>query len=271
MTHRTCDHPGCNKPHRARGLCATHYNQKHAPNRHKKKLVECVICGVTVERWGGGGRKLGSVCSTACRTRAAAMLRGEKPELPPDHSELPPDHWARWYGKASAWPRYGLLECKWCRATFAARVSHQRCCSPQCTARARKGVKTPLDKLASTPRRCTRCGGEYLSAYIARVHCSDLCRDLDADDRGATLHHGWIRPAIRAAIYARDGYQCKLCGEPVDTAADPQRDDWAPTLDHIIPRSKGGTHDVSNLRTAHRWCNSVRGDRDDAELFEPTA
>ena len=46
---------------------------------------------------------------------------------------------------------------------------------------------------------------------------------------------------------------------------------WSPTLDHVIPRSKGGSDDRSNLRTAHLWCNSLRGDGgeySDAEIRE---
>ena len=268
MTQRTCEHPGCNKPHRARGLCATHYNQVHAPNRHKKKLVKCAACGAEIMRASGGGRVVGNACSNKCRAKIAAMRRGERGKL---RTELPADHWARWYGKASAWPRYGFAECAWCSAPFVMLSSNHACCSRTCMWRRDKGVTRSAADRAAEVRSCARCGQSYRHAIANRRHCSDLCRDLDADDRGAALHHGWIRPSIRAAIYERDGYQCKLCNEPVDTTADPQRDDWAPTLDHIIPRSKGGTHDVSNLRTAHRWCNSVRGDRDDADLFEPTA
>lgn len=34
----------------------------------------------------------------------------------------------------------------------------------------------------------------------------------------------------------------------------------APTIDHIIPVSKGGTNDESNLQTAHWSCNSIKSD-----------
>jgi 5-methylcytosine-specific restriction endonuclease McrA len=46
---------------------------------------------------------------------------------------------------------------------------------------------------------------------------------------------------------------------------DPRRSDWRapgfPTLDHLIPASKGGTDDPENLKLAHRSCNRAKGDR----------
>lgn len=36
--------------------------------------------------------------------------------------------------------------------------------------------------------------------------------------------------------------------------------DNAPSLDHVIPRSRGGVSALSNLVLAHRRCNEKRGD-----------
>jgi 5-methylcytosine-specific restriction endonuclease McrA len=57
----------------------------------------------------------------------------------------------------------------------------------------------------------------------------------------------------RQHIYERDGYTCKLCRAPLtpETA----------TLDHVIPRSKGGSGAVNNLVTACRTCNQKKGDK----------
>jgi hypothetical protein len=54
----------------------------------------------------------------------------------------------------------------------------------------------------------------------------------------------------RERIYERDGYRCVECGETDDL-----------TLDHIHPRSRGGSDRDPNLRTLCRSCNSSKGAR----------
>lgn len=75
---------------------------------------------------------------------------------------------------------------------------------------------------------------------------------------GSTGSTSWISAAERYAIYARDGWVCWICNEPVDRDAD-ILDNRYPSLDHVLPRKHGGTHSPNNLRTAHRQCNSKRG------------
>lgn len=58
---------------------------------------------------------------------------------------------------------------------------------------------------------------------------------------------------------------CWWCGEPIryDITGRPAgRHPLAFTLDHLTPLSKGGSLlDRSNARSAHRRCNSARGNR----------
>jgi hypothetical protein len=61
-----------------------------------------------------------------------------------------------------------------------------------------------------------------------------------------------------AALADRDGWVCWLC----DGAIDPSLARSLPgaaSIDHVVPRSRGGTSDLRNLRLAHRRCNSRRG------------
>jgi 5-methylcytosine-specific restriction endonuclease McrA len=58
-------------------------------------------------------------------------------------------------------------------------------------------------------------------------------------------------PATRAAVMLRDLNTCQYCG----TA--PGRDEL--TVDHVIPRSRGGSHSWQNLVTACKRCNQKKG------------
>lgn len=35
--------------------------------------------------------------------------------------------------------------------------------------------------------------------------------------------------------------------------------DWYPSIDHVIPVSKGGLHSWENVKLAHRKCNTRKG------------
>ena len=55
----------------------------------------------------------------------------------------------------------------------------------------------------------------------------------------------------RQSLYRRDGGICGICGEPVPF--------FLASIDHIRPRSKGGSNADFNLRITHRACNQERG------------
>ncbi len=60
------------------------------------------------------------------------------------------------------------------------------------------------------------------------------------------------RPRVkltRREIFVRDRYTCQYCGVAHGDL----------TLDHVIPRSKGGAHTWENLVTACRSCNHRKG------------
>jgi 5-methylcytosine-specific restriction endonuclease McrA len=61
----------------------------------------------------------------------------------------------------------------------------------------------------------------------------------------------WKVPAVsRREIFKRDSYQCQYCGNRKQL-----------TIDHIIPRSKGGKHIWNNVVTACATCNGRKGNR----------
>ena len=61
-------------------------------------------------------------------------------------------------------------------------------------------------------------------------------------------------PLTRRAVFARDGGRCVYCSAP------------ATSLDHVIPKSRGGPHSWDNVVSACGRCNHVKADRGIAEL-----
>ncbi|CAN5503917.1 HNH endonuclease [soil metagenome] len=53
----------------------------------------------------------------------------------------------------------------------------------------------------------------------------------------------------RREVFMRDGYTCQYCGRRTHDL----------TLDHVIPRSRGGKHIWENLASACRTCNHKKG------------
>lgn len=68
----------------------------------------------------------------------------------------------------------------------------------------------------------------------------------------------WHRRVAR--VYEQHGYVCWICRDPIDPQI-PWPHSRAKTVDHVIPRSKGGGSSVENLRPAHHGCNTTRGDQ----------
>jgi 5-methylcytosine-specific restriction endonuclease McrA len=58
-------------------------------------------------------------------------------------------------------------------------------------------------------------------------------------------------PLTRKNVLKRDGYQCQYCGTK----------DRPMTVDHIIPKTRGGKDDWKNLVCACVKCNNKKGDR----------
>lgn len=61
-------------------------------------------------------------------------------------------------------------------------------------------------------------------------------------------------------LVERDGPRCWVCGNEVDPCA-PAGAPASASVDHVVPRARGGGSETANLRLAHRACNGRRGSR----------
>lgn len=195
---RTCSIEGCGNKHRARGLCATHYNQQ-LPNRHRKVEHKCDLCGSTMlKQLGQEKRYTHMYCSQLCRDYA---------RFGPTSCTIPRDHWARWYGVASEWNPPVIRntgECAWCGGHNPRHLSAAYC-SLACKKRASKVRRKGREHGAP---------GEYTWAQVTRLwlrldRACAYCRQptplsqVDPDhvvplSRGGLNSQGNILPSCRA-------------------------------------------------------------------------
>ncbi len=86
-----------------------------------------------------------------------------------------------------------------------------------------------------------------------RARCTDR-----QNKRNAILYTVFIEDVTLEFLFERDGGRCQLCGCELSMATkwpDPR----TPTRDHVVPLSKGGTHERGNLQLACAECNIRKG------------
>lgn len=110
------------------------------------------------------------------------------------------------------------------------------------------------------------CGSTFDGDKRRHRYCSEECflgnrhkaNWKHANKRRMRLRRAFVESFDRVEIFERDGWICQLCMEPtVRGAAWPNQ--LMPSLDHIIPVSKGGKHSRANAQTSHLGCNIRKG------------
>lgn len=234
MPQRTCGVDGCPKPHRARGLCVTHYNRQYMPDeRHLKMVVACAWCGVECFK-AATQRYERRFCSLHCRD--TWRRRDRLPVLYVGTEHLP---------HVDAWtPRKRYAEQKLARALRSTSASRW---------------------VAGT---CARCAEPFNSRAInsSGRYCSDDCKRAQGRSRRrARKRMAAHQPYARTDIFERDGYRCHLCKRMTKRSAvvpHPR----APVIDHLIPLGPGDDAPY-NVATACFMCNSKRRDVGPAQLI----
>lgn len=111
--------------------------------------------------------------------------------------------------------------------------------------------------------RCPECGDRFVrkdNHHLALGYCSTKCQKRVARRRRRAYKKGaGYKTLTYWTIAERDAWTCQLCGKPVDTDAVAPHPN-SPTLDHIVPLSRGGDHSAENAQLAHFICNSTKSD-----------
>lgn len=163
---KLCTIDGCGKTFRARGLCATHYNQQHQPNRHRKVEMQCGCCGKIVIKDSGRDKRYKSVyCSQLCRDYATC-----------GHGTtcvIPSDHWSRWIGKTSVWVPPKHFECGWCGETCTVSGTRDTYCTDRCRLKAKRVRRRCREYGAAGTYTWAQVTSLWLAFNMACAYCRD--------------------------------------------------------------------------------------------------
>lgn len=143
--------------------------------------------------------------------------------------------------------------CGYCAGPVTAGGKYRRWCSYTCS----RAAERPR------ARECAQCGESFSLLTVHPRSGRRVKSDKATCDRCRKPNH--LRAFI-PAIVARDGNACGICQETVDlTIRYP--DPASPSVDHVIPRSKGGADDLTNYQLACLGCNVRKRDRIDFECL----
>lgn len=198
------------------------YNAMH--QRHEYGMAVCLYCGKEFQETRDRPNKF---CSPSCSTLYQHMIkRMEKAE----ENEINPETQA-------------LIE----EAEEQIKILTER-------------LKA-LYKIAEHQRRCRYCGRWFTSERGA-TFCSEECRrkaDNYRRDHRITRNGKADYTISLPRLYARDGGVCQICGEHLSFEVH-YNDPKYPSIDHIIPLSKGGLHRWDNVQLLCRECNMLKRD-----------
>lgn len=168
----------------------------------------------------------------------------------------------------------GCVFTRWAKRLVGKKPYEVNC--PECS----KPKQKPKPRRRHHLRRrgCAWCGDAFM-AEGREIYClRDCCKQANKKQiRERNKRLGLNSCVKRAKHYGvayelgitldklvkRDGNRCHICGGECD------RSDKAygnvgpmyPTVDHVVPLSKGGTHTWGNVKLAHFQCNSEKGAR----------
>lgn len=226
-TPRVCSIEDCEAAAHCRGWCSKHYSRFKAhgdPLITKKQRYGDVQCAV-------------ADCTEPRRKR-----------------EWCGSHYSRWHRTGSvkdedqAWVIGRFDACIVCSDAIPEGGAFRRYCSRSCSVMVSRGVR-------QLTKQCVQCEAPIdlnarSSSGRKKYSSAAVCADCRAPH---------LQPHV-PALFNRDGNSCGVCSEDIDPNLK-YPDRLSASVDHIMPRSRGGADHMDNYQLAHLICNIRKQDK----------
>lgn len=227
--------------------------------KKEKQICKCAVCGREFEK--KENRKKGICCSRECAIEYTKI----------HHTTRPTNEFT----------------CKNCGKTFTLHRTGLKgiFCSHECNVEYMKNEKAKkieekqklksikiltsiLSKIENDKRHeinltkeCKECGEIFQAKSGHEVYCSDKCRRKSKNryhDRRLNKCKSRDTSIDLHKVYDKYNGICQMCGNRLNFDCDYNSDEY-PSIDHIIPISKGGCHTWDNVQLLCRGCNVIKG------------
>ncbi|MBF8189116.1 HNH endonuclease [Nonomuraea sp. K274] len=237
------------------------------PCRRTRKQKSCEVCGTDFTTYRLGYDACGQECG-----KVLASRRHPNPN----------------YGKPKT-----SRPCEGCGEDFIPNreTRPQKCCSRECGVKVRppRARKEPeLKVIEINEVACAECGDPTIYVGVPKKYCSDECSKTVHNRRALKriLNKYHSNPAYRDEVLARaharradklglgsakvvlshlierDEKVCGICSALVVDTTGPMK----PSIDHIIPLSRGGEHSMTNVQLSHYRCNLSKNNKLESEM-----
>lgn len=166
--------------------------------------------------------------------------------------------------------KHNQIYCQSCASLKAEKKRQKRIAKAEQRNRIKR-AKTQLEfSQQLTFKVCEQCGTLFVGD---NKYCSRKCGDRIREHKKSRLRikrakkNGCVDYTITLdKLIKRDNNICYLCNKECNLLDYTYQGNtfvagnYYPSIDHVIPLAKGGTHTWNNVRLAHRLCNSIKSD-----------
>lgn len=227
-------------------------------DKHGKAIIKCRKCGAEIERTIDHLQR-GNVICRECQKRETEKRNEENKQLAARQAEIRKIEW-EWHRLTHPIKDYKTKQhedflnrtgiCEICGKPYTVREYVESCGIKYAVDNGVCSLECRKEKL----RRAKRIRRRVHKDRRPKNHCHRARKTGAAYDSTITLKK----------LVSKNGLRCAICGGTCDW----NDHSWSeysgplyPSIDHIIPMSKGGSHTWDNVQVAHIICNSRKGDK----------